>query len=387
MARRTHFASNHKQLFDSLSAIAGSYADLIDLRLGWSQEHQLPEHILAACKGAIEGSSDSRWSILPDLKHAIARKLEQENSIEVDPLTQILVTTGASEAIWLAILTLVDPGDEVIMADPGYLAGFESNIEMLGGKVIHVTAREERDFKVDPQDIQMNVSSKTKMVVIVTPENPTGAVCDKRDLESIADIAKEHNLMVVSDEIFEKLVYDDKQDFSIGALSGMEDRTLTINGFTKGYNMPGYRIGYIVGPESLIRIMGELQFHMTDVPNQIGQAAALAAIDGPQGWIKDAVKEYGRRRDFLVAELNKIERVKCSKPEGGFTAFPNMKELGLRSIELVQHILKQAHVRILGGPLFGHGANSEGYVQIGFCRPMKSLKESVTRIRNALESL
>jgi len=191
--------------------------------------------------------------------------------------------------------------------------------------------------------------------------------------------------LVISDEIFEKLVYDRMKNLSIGAFPDMEERTLTINGFTKGYNMAGYRIGYIVGPKIFIQKMANMQYHMTVSANDIGQIAALAALKGPQDWIKEAVREFGTRRDLLVTELNKIAGVKCLKPEGGYTAFPNMKDFGIPSEELVRHILAHAHVWTHGAALYGR--NAEGHIAIGFCRPLKSLKEGIKRIKDALERL
>lgn len=387
LAKRTRFAPNHKEeIYDPFMELPARFADFIDLRPGWSPEHLLPEHIITACKNVIEGFSYYKFFGLSDLKQAIAEKLERENGIDINPKTQVLVTTGGLEAIWLTIWTLIDPGDEVIMADPGYLAGYESNIEMVGGQVVHVPSREERHFKVDPADIQANISKKTKILVIISPENPTGAIYDKADLEAIADMAKEHDLIVLSDEIFEKLVYDGAKNLSIGAFPDMEERTLTLNGFTKGYNMAGYRIGYIVGPKVFIQKMANIQFHMTVAPNEIGQYAALAALNGPQNWLEETIKEYGKRRDLLVAELNKIVGVKCLKPEGGFTAFPNVKKFGMSSLEMVRHLMTHAHVGIHGGvPLFGR--NSEDYVVIGFCRPLEAIRVGIERIKDALEHL
>jgi len=182
LAKRTHFVVKHmEEIYAPLVEIASHFTDDIELRHGWSPEYHLPEHIIAACKNAIEEFSDYRYFGLSDLKQAIAEKLERENGIDVDPKTQVLVTAGGSEAIILAIWNLIDPGDEVIMADPGYLAGYESNIEMAGGQVVHVPSREVRHFKVDPEDVQANITKKTKMLVIISPENPTGAIYDKAD--------------------------------------------------------------------------------------------------------------------------------------------------------------------------------------------------------------
>lgn len=391
LAKRTRFAARDMEILQEqrefcLREIPDN-ADILDFRSGWSPEHHLPSHITKAAEEAIEKGSHYSYPLgVPELRQAIATKLMKENMVEVDPETQVLVTNGGSEAMFLAVWATIDPDDEVIMANPGYVHGFEPNVLMVGARMVYVPAREERNFKMDPQDIKKSVTNKTRMIIIVTPENPTGAMFNQDDLERIAEIAVKHDLMVISDEAFEKLTYDGKKNLSIGALPGMENRVLSIYGFAKSYNMPGYRVGYVVGPQVFIRKMSELQFHVTVSANEIGQYAALAALEGPQDWLEDAVREYNMRRNVLVEGLNRINGVKCQRPEGGFGAFVNMKEFGMTSLELSNYLLKKAHVKVGGGaPYFG--ANAEGYVKISFCRPRENILKGIDRIGIALEEL
>lgn len=362
------------------------FSDVLDLRGGWSEEHLLPRNIIDSAKEAIERGYGYQFFGAPELRRAISKKLKADNGLEVDYQRELLVTAGGSEAIYLALFALIDPGDEVIMADPGYVAGYVQNILMAGGRMVYVPAREERRFKVDPEDVKKLVTKKTKLLLVISPDNPTGAIFDRRDLEGVAEIAIEHDLMVVSDEIFEKVIYDGKKNLSIGTFPGMENRTITINGFSKGYNMPEYRVGYVAGPKTVINRMANIQLHMTASVNAVGQRAALAALEGPQDWIEEAVKKYEERRNLFVERLNKIEGVRCLKPEAGFTAFPNIEEFGMSSEEFSNYLLREAHILTTSGTSF-LGNRSEGHIKIGFSRPRQTLEKALDRMEAALEKI
>jgi aminotransferase len=380
-----HVAAKHKEIYDRVWRMAGSFADAINMRNGWASDHPLPRHIIDAAKEAAERSSGYSMFGISELKAAIAAKLQRENGLDVDPEKEILVTNGGSEAMHLAVWALIDPGDEVIMANPGYIAGYVPNILMAGGKMVFARAREERRFKLDPEDVETLVTGKTKMIIVVSPEHPTGAIFDKVDLEGIAEIADRHDSVVLSDEIFEKLVYDGKKNFSIGAIGNMEDRTITINGFAKGYNMPGYRVGYVAGPEAIVQRMANVQLHTTVSVNEIGQRAALAALQGPQDWIERAVRAYEVRRNLLVKGLNKIG-MRCLIPEGGFSAFPSIKEFGMSSDDFSDYLLREAHILTQSGQSY-YGSWSEGYIKISFTRPINVLEEALKRILLARQKL
>lgn len=386
MAERTKFCGDWYENEEELSRIKEEIGDYLDLaRCVWPVEHKLPEHITKVCKEVIDRKPEYRFFGLPELMEAIAEKLEKENGIEVNPKTQVLVTTGAAEAIFLAIFSFIEPGDEFVIGDPGYLPGYEPNILMAGGTLIHVQAREERNFELDPEDIERRITERTKIINITTPENPTGAVMQKGDLEVISEIAKKHDLVVISNEIYEKLVYDGRKNVSIASLPGMDERTLTINGFSKSFDMHGFRVGYIVGPEEVIRRMKNIQSHITVSVNDVGQHAALAALRGPQDWIENAVKQFEERRNILVNGLNKIHGIKCKFPEGGHYAFPNIKAFGMSSSEFAKFLLQKAKVWVYPGTDFG--IYGEGYLRISFMRSEKVIKEALRRIKMATEDL
>jgi aspartate/methionine/tyrosine aminotransferase len=338
-----------------------------------------------AAKRAVEEGCDYEMLGLPLLKSAIAEKLEGENGLEIDPEKELLVTAGGSEAIHLAILALIDPGDEVLMADPGYIAGYEPNVLMAGGKMTYIQATEENDFRTKSEDVENAITRRSKILVLVSPGHPTGTVLDKSDLEDISEIAIRHNLIVLSDEIFEKLVYDGRRHFSIGSFPGMEGRTITVNGFAKGYGMPGYRVGYAAGPREVIQMMADVQLHTTVSVNAVGQRAALAALQGPQDWIEKTVRTFEEHRNLFVKELNKM-RIKCSNPEGGFFAFPSISEFGMTSEEFSNHLLMEAHVLTKSGQTF-FGVRSEGHVRMSFTPSTRVLEEALNRIRTSVENL
>jgi len=361
--------------------------DTISLTEGWSPEHTLPEHIKEAAKRAVDKHTHYIPFGLPELRQAIAEKLRKENEIEVNPMTEVLVTTGGIEVEHLSIWTLVDRGDEVILADPEYRHSYEPNVLLAEGKMVYVPLREQRKFKLDPEDIEKKVTKRTKMIVLITPGNPTGALLDKSDLEGIADIAKKKDLFVLSDEVFEKLIYDGKKNISIGSILGMEERTLTLHSFSKSWNMAGFRIGYVAGPREIIKRMANLQIHVTTSVSEIAQAAALAALEGPRDWLEDAVKTYETRRNMLVDELNHTKGIRCLKPEGGRCAFPNIGSYNMPTLKFVKYLLKEANVLTIPTLTHQYGANASRYVKIGFCRPEETIREAARKIKAALEKL
>ncbi|MFI5449788.1 MAG: pyridoxal phosphate-dependent aminotransferase [Candidatus Bathyarchaeia archaeon] len=386
LATRTQIAARHKELYDRLKSTVGGFTDIIDLSRGWSKEQSLPEHIVNAATLAVREGCDYEMFGASSLRTAIADKLERENGLEVDPERELLVTTGGSEAIYLAILALVNPDDEVIMSNPGYIAGYEPNILMSGGKMAYVPLRNERRFRIAPEDVERAITTRSKVLVLVSPEHPTGSVLDMSDLEAISEIAVRHNLIVISDEIFEKMIYDGRKHVSIGSLPGMDDRTITVNGFAKGYNMPGYRVGYVAGPNAVIERMANMQLHTTVSVNVVGQRAALAALRGPQDWIEEAVRTYEGQRNLFLKGLEKMRGFRCLKPEGGFFIFPNIKEFGLTSEEFANHLLIEAHVLTKSGQTF-FGTRSEGHIRMSFTRPKRLLEEALGRINTSLGKL
>lgn len=361
-------------------------ADTIYLRDGWSHEHSLPDHITKAAKDAIDRGSRYIFTGDLELRQAIADKLQKANQISVNPKEEILLTNGGSEAMFLSVWSIVNEGDEVIFADPGYVCGWAPNVLMSGGKMLYIPAKEERRFRIDPEDVERSITKRTKMILISTPDNPTGAVLNKNDLGEIAELSIEHDLIVVFDESFEKIMYRSYPG-SIASFPGMKNRTITINGFAKNYNMPGYRIGYAAGPKIFIDKMARIQSHTTVSTSDIGQAAALAALTGPQHWVEEAVKVYRARRDLLVEGLNRIRGIRCVKPDGYFAAFPKIDAFGMSSYEFVRYLLKEAHVKVDYSSRM-EGVRADGYVSMGFSSSSEQqIDEALDRISAALEKL
>jgi len=359
----------------------------INLGEGWSPEHILPQHVREA---AIRAVGKHRHYIpfgIPELKRAIAKRLWTDHQVEYDPSEEILITTGGIEAQHLIILTTIDKGDEVIMTDPGYRHSYEPNVHLAGGKMVYVPAKEDRKFKIDPHDVAQKISKKTKMLILISPDNPTGSIIDREDLENLAEIAEENNLLVLSDEVFREIVYDGKKAPSIVSIPGMKNRTFIVDSFSKSWNMAGFRIGYVVSPPKYLLLMANLQIHITTSVSEISQAAALAALEGPKDWVIETVREYQKRRDLLVDRLNRMSGIRCLKPEGGRCAFPNISDLGMSTLDFARLLLLEKSISIIPTVERQYGANAGKYCKIGFCKPLSDIEEALERIKDLVNRL
>jgi len=256
---------------------------------------------------------------------------------------------------------------------------------MAGGRPVRVPLREEEGFRMLPSEVEAKITPRTKAIIINTPSNPTGGVLEKEDLEGIAELAVKHDLYVISDEVYEKLVYDGHRHVSLASLPDMWERTVTVNSFSKTYAMTGWRIGYAAAPKPLVDEMVKLQqFTMVHAP-AVSQRAALAALKGPQGFVESMVEEYDRRRRFIVERLNTIDGLSCVRPKGAFYVFLNIKELGLSSEEAAMKILEQAKVVTVPGTAFG--PNGEGYLRLSYARPLDQLEEACSRLERVVQEL
>lgn len=322
-----------------------------------------------------ETAYTSNYGLL-ELREKIARKLARENKLAVDPANQLLVTTGTSEALDLACRVLIEPGDEVLIPEPSYVC-YKPCVWFAYGVPVPVPTREENDFRVTVEDLKKRVSKKTKVVIVASPNNPTGTVLRKKDLEEIAGFAVEHNLTVISDELYEYLIYDGGRHTSIGSLSGMRERTITINGFSKSYAMTGWRVGYAAGTSEVIEAMMKVhQYSMLCAPT-ISQYAALEAFDCRRH-VARMLEEYDRRRKLLVSGLNELPGVSCRMPKGAFYAFPNVKKTGLSSEEFAGKLLKDAGVAVVPGSTFGDCG--EGYVRCSYSVSRDVIREALSRM-------
>ena len=359
--------------------------DVIRLEIG-EPDMDTPSHIKEAAKKALdEGFTHyTPFSGFEDLREAIAEKVRVENRIDADPATEIIVTPGACSAVYCAILSVVNPNEGVLIPDPGW-PHYEACVKMAGGIPVHYPQLEENDFRANPDDLATMVNENTKAILINSPNNPTGAVLTRKDLEAIAEIAKDNNLIVISDEVYEKIIYDDAEHISIASLPGMHERTVTINAFSKSYAMTGWRLGYAIAPAEIVAEMAKLVLYTSTCANSIGQRAAVTALKSPQNCVVEMVKEYKRRRDFVVKRLNEIKGISCRLPKGAFYVFPNIKRLGMSSLDCAYYLLEHAKVSTVPGS--GFGEYGEGYLRISYATSPEKLEEAMNRIESAVKRL
>ena len=365
-------------------ALADEIPDVVNLGIG-QPDFDTPEFIRDAAKQAL----DEGYTRYPpakgfaDLRWAIAAKLKAENGIDADPDTEIYVAVGAMQVIFNTCLHMLNPGDEVIVIDPGY--DYYSQIRLFGGVPVPVPVHESNRFKVDPADIKTAITSKTKLMIINTPSNPTGAILDEEILRAIADLAVKNDIWVLSDEPYEHILYDGHRHISIGALDGMAGRTISAFTLSKSYAMTGWRVGYTAAPKAVIDEMEKLMEHMVSGVTAVSQRAALAAITAPQDCVQEMVAIYDQRRHLVYEGLNAIDGISCLKPESTFYAFPNISSTGRSSWEFAKYLVKEHKVAVVPGSIFGRAG--EGYVRLSFAAGMDQLKEGIARIARGVAAL
>jgi len=343
-----------------------------------------PRHILEAAVEATKKGfthyTDANGTL--ELREAIAEKFGKDNGIEVDPQTEVTVTSGSQEAMLIAALGFLNSGDEALILDPYYPACFEDTL-LAEAKPVTVPLDEETDYQIEMEALERKVTERTKMIWMCNPSNPTGHVFSKRNLEIIAEVARKHNLIVFADEIYEKIVYNGAKHVSIGSLPSMEDRTITLNGFSKAYAMTGWRIGYVAAGEKLSATLRKLHYYAVLCPNAISQKAAVAALAGPQDCVQEMVKEYGRRRELVLNELDRIKSLLYTRPEGAFYVFPNFTSYEKSDETFATRLLKEAGV--VTAPGSGFGKAGEGHLRISYSVSYEQVKEGMKRIRSFLQ--
>jgi aminotransferase len=358
--------------------------DLIFLNLG-EPDFTTPEHIREAAKRALDEGFTHYTSIwgLPELRQAIAEKLEVENGIVANPDNEIIVTAGAQPAFFSVCQALIDPGDEVVVLDPFY-PSYEVALRISGAKIVRIPMGDQEPF-IDPDNIEEKITNDTKIIVLISPNNPTGIMLKKDTLEAISEIAQDHDLIVISDEIYEKITYDGMKHYSIGSMPGMEERTVTINSFSKTYAMTGWRIGFVCGEKRIMENVAKVHHTMNVCASIISQKAAIAALTGPQDFLKEMLSEYDRRRREIVRGVNEIPGFKCQMPNGAFYIFPNIEALKMPSMELVKYLIKEAGVVTVPGSAFG--ISGEGHLRISYAASLEKIREALARIKVAVEKL
>ncbi len=317
---------------------------------------------------------------LKELRAEIARYLDRRMGLKYDPAKEVLVTVGGSEAIDMCIRALVQPGDEVIIPEPCFVC-YEPITTLSGGVPVHVACRQEDEFRLRVDALKAAITPKTKLLIMPFPNNPTGAVMEREDLEAIAEVLRGTNIMVLSDEIYAELNYGLQNHVSIAALPGMAERTVVVNGFSKTYAMTGWRLGYACGPAPIIKIMTKIHQSAIMSAPTTSQYAAITALKDCDGEIERMRNEYNMRRRLVVKSFNDMG-LSCFEPRGALYAFPCIKSSGMSSEEFCTKLLEQKHVAIIPGNAFG--ASGEGYARVSYAYSVEHLMEAIRRIREFL---
>jgi aminotransferase len=363
--------------------VSAGMKDIIHMEQG-EPDFVTPKHILDAAKEAIEKGCTHYTAIdgTLELREAIAEKLERDNGIAADPKSEVTVTSGSQEAMLIAALGFLNRGDEALILDPYYPAYYEDTL-LAEAKPVTVPLDESKDYAVDAEALEAKVTSRTRMIWMCNPSNPTGHVFTRQDLEAIAETAKKYDLIVFADEIYEKIVYEDARHVSIAAMPGMEDRTITVNGFSKAYAMTGWRIGYTAAAQRLSATLRKLHYYAVLCPNAISQKAALAALRGPQGCVTEMVTEYGKRRQLLLSELGRIEGLPFTRPKGAFYVFPDFSGYDKSDEAFAMRLLKEA--RVATAPGSGFGEAGKGHLRISYSISGEQVSEGTEHIKKGLK--
>lgn len=375
------------EMQDRLGQLQAAAPDLILTGGGeWSTEIAMPSHLIEAAERAVRGRPQYTTSHgIRELRTAISDKLKAENDIACDPDEEIVVTASATEAVNVTLRTLLAPGDEVIVGDPYYLTLYRANFDLAGAHPVFVPCAAERSFHLPAAILRDYVTERTKAIVITSPENPTGAVLSRSELEQIAEVALEHGLWVVADDMYERFVYGGREHVSLASLPDIAAQTVTINGFSKTYGLTGYRVGYVAGPADAVRQIAKVHATTTLCASEVSQRVALAALQGPQDWIDPIVELYSRARLELTRGLDDLPGVSCPLPDGAIYVLPDFASFGMTSMQMAEYLTQVARVANRPGHYFGDRA--KGRVRFNIPPDVELAKEVVRRVRTALAAL
>jgi len=343
-----------------------------------------PEHIKRAAIEALEAGFTKYTpnAGIPELRQAIADKLAADNGLNYRA-GQIIVSNGAKHACYNAILATCQPGDEVVIPAP-YWVSYPDMVRLVGAEPVIVPTSERNGWKMRPEDFENAMTPRTKMLIMNTPGNPTGSVYTREELEAIVNVAAEEDIYVLSDEIYEKLVYDDAKHVSIGSLSKEAyDLTITINGFSKSYAMTGWRLGYLAAPDAIARAVDSIQSHTSSNPSSFSQYGALAALKGDQQPLADMREEFEMRRNYMFDRLSKISNVTAIKPQGAFYILVNISQLGLTSQNFADRLLSKANVAVVPGAAFG----DDRTVRFSYATSLDVIKKGLDRFQDFCRTL
>lgn len=350
--------------------------DVVSFAAG-EPDFDTPDHIKdAAIKAIREGFTKyTPSSGMPELRDAISRKFKQDNGLDYPP-SQIVVSNGAKHSLNNILQAICNPGDEVMIPSPYWLS-YPAMVGMAEARAVFVETMPSNGFRVTEKDLEDKITGKTRCLILNSPSNPTGGIYGIDDLKMIARLAVKHKFYVISDEIYEKLIYDSQKHYSIAAL-GKEiyDLTITVNGVSKSYSMTGWRIGYAAGPSDIMKAVANLQSHAASNPASISQKATLAALTADQSFINDMRSEYQRRRDYMVGRIGAMKNISCFKPSGAFYLFCDISRTGKGSVEVAKSLLDEAKVAVIPGKPFG----ADGFIRLSFATGMESIKKGMDRM-------
>ncbi len=369
-----------RKLIDMVNTIP----NVIGLHAG-EPDFDTPAHIIEAAKKALdEGYTHyTHTAGLPELRKAIAEKMIKEDNIKADPETEITVTAGGFGAIFSTLQAVINPGDEVIVLEPTW-PSYKGFVKLVGGKPIPLQTKAP-DYTLNVELLMEKISEHTKMVIINTPNNPTGAVYEHRELKDLASLARKYNFLVLADEVYEKMIFDGARHLSIASLEGMKERAITVNSFSKTYAMTGWRVGYVIANEQITAGLRRIHSYAISCVASAFQRAAFTALTASQDCVQQMVKEYRERRDIVVEALNNITGFNCVKPKGTFYIFPDIQGLGLPSAEFAERMLKEAKVATIPGSAFGQ--SGENHLRMSLSVSRNNLMEAVKRIENFIKRL
>jgi aspartate aminotransferase len=358
-------------------ALKASGMDICSFSAG-EPDFDTPEHIKAAAKLALDRGKTKYGPAagMPELKQAIADKLASEDGLEYAP-DQIIVTNGGKHSLYNLMMALLDPGDEVIIPVP-YWVSYPEMVKLADGEPVFVITDEARGYKITPEQLEAAITPRTKLFILNSPSNPTGMVYTPEEVRAIAEVLSRHEqVLIAADEIYKKILYDGAQHLSIGAVSEeMRSRTIISSGFAKAYSMTGWRIGYLAGPLDLIKAATKIQGHSTSNVCTFAQYGALAALSESQDCVETMRQAFNRRREVMHQRLNAIPGISCLKPSGAFYLFPNIKELGLSSLQFAEMLLEEAQVAVIPGIPFGMDAN----IRLSYATDLNTIERGCDRL-------
>lgn len=358
--------------------------NVIHLEIG-RPDFDTPEKIKEAAYESLKAGHvfyTSNYGI-PALRKEIAKWETEHHGVQYDA-DEVLVTVGVGEATYASMAAFLEDGDEVLVPNPVWL-NYIHVPSSLGAVPVTYNLKEENNYQIDMEELESKITDKTKMIVIVNPSNPTGGVLSRETLEKLSQLAIKNDLLVVADEIYSQLVYDDTKHVSIASLPGMKERTITLGGFSKAYSMTGWRLGYMCAPKGIIAACVRVHQYTITCASSFVQEAAVTALRDCADDVEAMRQEYQRRKDYAVKALNEIDGISCNDPQGAFYIFVNVKSLGMSSMEVAEYFLEEAKVAMVPGSAFG--SEGEGYLRLSYACSYEDLQEAIRRIKDAVEKL